>query len=365
MPRPSVPPIRTAIVGTGHIADAVHMPTLRSLGADVVVEAAMDVDTNRLTAFATKWGITAAYDDLAGLLKEAHPDLVIICSPPVFHREQVLAVLDAGAWAWCEKPPVLSLAEYDEIVAAEPDGGPYASVVFQQRFGSGARHTRRLLSSGRIGRPLVAHCQTTWYRDDAYYDVAWRGRWTGEGGGPAMGLGIHQIDLLLDLIGPWSEVRGHAARLARDVQTDDVTTATVRFETGALATVVSSAVSPRQTSYLRIDCEGGTIELDHLYGYHDDDWTYTPAPGTTPEVIASWKPPGPDEPSTHLPQLTTLLADIRAGRRPATSGPGGREALEFITAMYKSAFTGRPVQRGEIVPGDPFYAAVNGGHDIR
>lgn len=364
MTESSEPSIRVAVVGTGHIADDVHLPTLRSLGRSVSVEAAMDVDASRLAAFCATWDIGTAYDNLEILLKEVKPDLVVICSPPVFHREQVLAVLAAGAWAWCEKPPVLSLAEYDEITAAEVDGGPYAAVVFQQRFGSGARHARDLIDSGKLGRPLVAHCQTTWFRDDDYYDVAWRGRWTGEGGGPAMGLGIHQIDLMLDLLGPWSHVRAFAARLDRHLETDDVTTATVEFENGALATVVNSAVSPRQASHLRVDCQAGTVELDHLYGYRDDDWTYTPAPGTTPEIVADWRPPGPDEPSTHLPQLVALLADLRAGRRPGTSGPGGRGALEFITSMYKAALTGTTVTRGEIVPGDPFYTSVNGGLEI-
>jgi hypothetical protein len=32
--------------------------------------------------------------------------------------------------------------------------------------------------------------------------------------------------------------------------------------------------------------------------------------------------------------------------------------------MYKSAFTGRAVRRGEIVPGDPFYTSMNGGHRL-
>ncbi|WP_199701539.1 Gfo/Idh/MocA family protein [Jiangella rhizosphaerae] len=357
-------PVRVALVGTGAIADNVHLPALRSLGPAVRVEAAMDVDAGRLAAVAARWDIAATYEDLDLLLKEVRPDLAIICSPPAVHREQVVAVLESGAWAWCEKPPVLSLAEYDDLAAAESDGGPYAAIVFQHRFGSGARHARRLLDEGLLGRPLVAHCQTTWFRDDAYYAVPWRGRWETEGAGPAMGLGIHQIDLFLHLLGPWSHVTAFAGRLARDVRTDDVTTAAVRFQSGALATVVNSSVSPRQVSYLRIDCEAATVELDHLYGYGDDDWTYTPAPGTPPEQVEAWLPAVPGEPSSHRSQLAALLADLRSGRRPSTSGGSGRDALEFITAMYKSALTGRTVTRGSIGPGDPFYSAVNGGMEL-
>lgn len=364
-PRPPGVPVRVAVVGAGSIVDGVHLPMLRSLGDAVQVEALMDVDADRAGEVAGRWGIATTYDDLDLLLKEVKPELVIVCSPPAFHRDQVLAILRTGAWAWCEKPPTLSLAEYDEISAAESDGGPYAAIVFQHRFGSGARHARRLLDSGALGRPMVAHCQTTWFRDDAYYAVDWRGHWETEGGGPAMGLGIHQIDLFLHLLGPWQEIRAFAGRLARDVLTDDVSTATVRFDSGALATIVNSALSPLERSHLRIDCAAATVELDHLYGYRDDDWTYTPAPDTPASTVAGWQPPGPDQPSGHRVQFDDLLADLRAGRRPSTSGAAGRDALELITAMYKAALTGQTVARGEIGPGDPFYTSVNGGMDLR
>ncbi|MEU2537902.1 hypothetical protein [Streptomyces iakyrus] len=36
---------------------------------------------------------------------------------------------------------------------------------------------RRLVASGALGRPLVATCETLWYRPDEYFDVPWRGRW--------------------------------------------------------------------------------------------------------------------------------------------------------------------------------------------
>ncbi|GAA3485173.1 hypothetical protein [Streptomyces yanii] len=41
-------------------------------------------------------------------------------------------------------------------------------------------------------RPGDGRCRTTWYRDQAYYSVPWRGTWSSGGGGPAMGHGIHR-----------------------------------------------------------------------------------------------------------------------------------------------------------------------------
>ncbi|MEU4142810.1 Gfo/Idh/MocA family protein [Streptomyces parvulus] len=358
-------PLRTAVVGTGSIARSSHLPALRRMAADGEVEivAAVDVDGEAVRAFADEYGIAHASTDLDATLDRVRPDLVVLCTPPSVHREQSVAALRAGAWVWCEKPPCPSLADYDAVGAAESgdDAAPYASIVFQHRFGSAARHVRALLRGGALGRPLVAHCQTTWYRDRAYYAVPWRGRWATEGGGPAMGHGIHQTDLLLDLMGPWTELRGMAARLVHDVETEDVSTALVRFADGAVATLVNSVLSPDEVSRIRIDCELATVEVTHLYGYRNADWRITPAPGVPEETAAAWRDFGADEPSSHLAQLRALVDDIRNGRRHATSGTGGRRTLELVTALYKSAFTDTTVRAGDIGPGDPYYTELHGG----
>ncbi|GHB08858.1 oxidoreductase [Streptomyces clavifer] len=295
--------MRVAIVGTGAIARGSHLSALTALAAEQPLEivAAVDVDVTAVRAFCADAGIARPYTNLDRMLAEQRPDLVVIGTPPRFHRDQTVAALRAGAWVWCEKPPCPSLEDFDAIEAAEGtgDGGPYAAIVFQHRFGSGSRHVRELLAGQAMGRALVAHCQTTWYRDEAYYSVPWRGRWSSEGGGPAMGHGIHQMDLLLDLLGPWSEIRAMAGRLVHDVETEDVSTALVRFENGAMATVVNSVLSPDEVSRIRIDCERATVELTHLYGHRNADWRITPAPGVPTAEAAAWNDFGPDVPSSH------------------------------------------------------------------
>ncbi|MPY52356.1 Gfo/Idh/MocA family protein [Streptomyces acidicola] len=356
--------IRAAIIGTGAIARGSHLPALAQLAAEGETEvvAAVDIDADAVKAFCEAEGVSHAYTDLDRMLAEQRPDLVSVCTPPTLHREQTVAALRAGAWVWCEKPPVPTLADFDAVEAEEgTDGGPYASIVFQHRFGSGSRHVRRLIAEQAMGRPLVAHCQTTWYRDAAYYAVPWRGRWQSEGGGPAMGHGIHQMDLLLDLLGPWSEVRAMAGRLVHDVETEDVSTALVRFESGAMATIVNSVLSPDEVSRIRIDCERATVELTHLYGHSNDNWRITAAPGVPEAEAAAWQDFGADVPSSHLEQLRDLVAAMRAGERPRSSGADGRTSLELITAIYKSAFTDTTVRAGEIGPGDPYYTAMHGG----
>ncbi|MFI0443878.1 Gfo/Idh/MocA family protein [Actinomadura sp. 6N118] len=352
--------VRVALVGTGGIAGICHLPALRAERDRAELVAVMDVDAARAKAFATEYGVPAVHDDLDRMLAESAPDLVHICTPPSVHAQQVVACLAAGAWVWCEKPPCRSLAEYDSITAAESEGGPYAAFVFQHRFGSGAVRLRELIAAGDLGRPLVAQCVTAWYRDHEYFEVPWRGRWDTEGGGPTMGHGIHQMDLMLATLGEWSEVRAMAGRRDRRVETEDVSLAMVRFASGVMASVVNSVVSPREESYLRFDFTDASVELRHLYGYGDADWTYTPAPHVVADRAGAWPVTVRETPSSHTAQLAALLDAYERGERPSTSGDGGRQTLELVAALYKSAFTGRPVSRGEIGPDDPFYHRMHG-----
>ncbi|WP_323959702.1 gfo/Idh/MocA family oxidoreductase [Arthrobacter sp. JZ12] len=361
---PRTTPIRTAVVGAGGIAQGRHLPALQSLGNRVEIAAVVDMDAGRAREVADQFGAPHSFGEIGEMLAQVRPDLVLVCTPPGSHTDAVIRSLDAGASVWCEKPPTLSLAEYDEILTHEGENGPYASYVFQHRFGSAAQALRRQIADGDLGAPLVGICHTLWYRDAAYYDVEWRGKWETEGGGPTMGHGIHQMDLLLSLLGDWTEVSATMGTLGRDVETEDVSFAHVTFANGAIVSVVNSVLSPRETSYLRFDFADATVEVEHLYGYNNSHWKWTPAPHANPESVAAWAPTQ-DLGSSHEVQLEELVSSLERGERPAASGSDGRRVLELAAGLYESAITGRRVKRGDLTRENPFYWSMNGSpHEI-
>ncbi|WP_020574250.1 Gfo/Idh/MocA family protein [Actinopolymorpha alba] len=350
--------LRAAIVGTGGIAGA-HARALRAYPDQVDIVAATDVDAGRLEKFCGEWSIDGRYASLAEMLASERLDLVHLCTPPGVHAADAISVLEAGATVVCEKPPCLSLAEFDRIAEVEQRSPGHFVGIFQHRFGTAAKAAKQIVDEQRMGRPMVAVCHTLWYRDDAYYEVEWRGRWDTEGGGPTMGHGIHQIDLLGHLLGDWEEISAHAPRLARDVETEDISVAYMTFANGAVSTIVNSVLSPRQESYLRFDFALGTLEVTHLYGHRLNSWRYTPAPGAD-EKQPPWPPQGADVPSSHQAQLGEVLASIRAGERPPTTGAGLRRTLEIVTGIYASAFTGQRVRRADLTAANAFYHHLNG-----
>lgn len=351
---------RVALIGTGGIVVS-HLEAIAALGDRVELVAAVDQNAARVEAVCAQAGIPRAYTDAATMLAAEQPDLVHILTPPATHLPLILAALDAGAWVWCEKPLCRSLAEFDQIAAAEQRTGRYVCTVFQWRFGSAVEHLRTLAAENLLGRPLVAVCQTLWYRDAAYYAVPWRGKFATETGGPTATLGIHLMDLLLCLWGEWEEVQATAATLDRPIQVEDVSMALVRFESGALASIVNSALSPRQETYLRLDYQRATAEVKTLYRYANEHWTFTTLPGAEGDVLtAAWQAIPCDRIGSHTAQLALLLDSLDRGARPLVSGAEARRTVEFVASLYKSAFTGQPVRRGSIIPGDPFYASMNG-----
>jgi len=346
-----------AIVGTGVIA-GFHAQALAEQGGRARIVAATDIDAAALAAYGAQWSVPAVYPSLDALLAHEKPDLATLCTPPGLHREQAVACLSRGVSVLCEKPPVRSLAELDEIAAAA--GGAFFATVFQHRFGSGAANLRGLVGDPRLGRPTTAVCHTLWFRPDEYFAVPWRGKWEVEGGGPTMGHGIHQFDLLLSIMGEWREVVAVAARQAKPTATEDLSCAIVTFASGAVATVVNSVVSPREQSYLRFDFEHASVELDHVYGYSDEDWRVTGAPGHEDSVAAAWAAGPVGTASGHAAQYAEVLSALEAGTPPPVSLADTRMTVELIAGIYASAFTGRRITRGEIGPDSPFYHRMDG-----
>lgn len=327
--------LRCAIVGTGAIAQA-HA---RAVAAHprAALFAASDLDRSSAERFAAQWDVPAVYDTLEELLATEHPDVVLVCTPPVAHAAQAIAALESGAHVVVEKPPAPSLAELDAMLAAARSADRRLAVVFQQRTGTAAAHVRSLLSAGALGRPLVATCETLWYRGEDYFAVPWRGKWETEGGGTTLGHGIHQLDLLAFLLGEWTGVQGRLWRLDRETQTEDVSTATITFAGGTVAHVVSSAVSPRETSSIRIDTQKATITVDHLYGHGHENWRITPAPHVDEVEAATWALPEEEERSDHAPLLRDVFDALLSGAPLPPTADEPARSFEIVAAIYASA----------------------------
>ena len=271
--------LRVGIVGCGGIANS-HA---RAYVAHPRVDLVGVVDEIPDRAAALRPGVR---DDRVRLDRASwptrQPDLVSVATPPGSHVEPTLELLDRGRSVLLEKPPTANLADLDALIAA--DSGERRVVV--RRVPAPARIRRPAgppaADLRRLGRPQVAVCETLWYRPDSYFLPDWRGNWAGEGGGPTLGHGIHQIDLLLHLLGPWrlGARRAVATRPAGRVRGRLAGHRHLRQRRRRLRR--RPACSHRESSAGSASTPpAGTLEVNHVYGYRDADWSWCPAPDAT------------------------------------------------------------------------------------
>lgn len=348
-----------ALIGCGSIAhvyaDAVLGETNRAH-----LLAIADTKPNTLATFAARYNVANAYSSLSALLERHQPNLIIIATPPATHAALIEQALRAGAHVWCEKPLVASLAQLDRVQALVDETNLTCTSVFQWRFGSAGVHIKKQIQEGAFGRPLLGICHTLWHRLPAYYAVPWRGKWETELGGVGMNLGIHAMDFFLWLLGEWAEVNTMMTTLERDIEVENVMVATLRFRNGMLGSIVNSAVSPRQTSYIRLDFAKTTVELEHLYEHSDEHWRVHLPQETFDDQHAEWNAFPNTQPASQATQFAYLLDALERGETPSPSAADVRPTLDLVASLYKSAMTGQAVQANSIQPGDPFYDAMSG-----
>jgi predicted dehydrogenase len=129
---------------------------------------ACDLNAERLQSFTADYGIPEGTADFAAVLARPDIDIVDICTPPLVHRDQILAALDAGKHVVCEKPLVGSLADMDVVAQAAERARGRIMPIFQYRYGDGFQRAKHLVDNGVAGKPYLATVETTWKRGAAY-----------------------------------------------------------------------------------------------------------------------------------------------------------------------------------------------------
>lgn len=175
---------RVAVVGV-HGHGRAHLRTVRDLAVrgratlaavvdprPVAGSDLTDVDADGpLVPDGTPW-----YPDLATLLADRAPDVVVLATPIHTHLDLARAAMLAGCDVLLEKPTAASLAEHDALVAVAAATGRRCQVGFQT-FGSAALdELGRVVASGELGDVGTVGAVGTWVRTSAYYA---RSRWAG------------------------------------------------------------------------------------------------------------------------------------------------------------------------------------------
>ena len=124
--------VRVGLVGTGVIAQVMHLHYLAELADRFDVEAVCDLDGEGARACAERYGIPAVYTDWRELI--AHPLDAVMVLTSGSHAPIAEAAARAGRHVFVEKPMCFSAAEGQAMVATAEAAGVILMVGYPKRY---------------------------------------------------------------------------------------------------------------------------------------------------------------------------------------------------------------------------------------
>ena len=338
--------MRVGIVGTGAFAWK-HAQAYKNIGYHLT--ACTNTTASRGRAFAEANG-AEFIETVEELCQSPRVDFIDVCALPSYRLPVVALCARSGKHVLVQKPMAIDLDTARQMILLARSAGIQLGVVSQRRFDKATSFLRQAITDGRLGRILQADAYVKWYRTSEYYSRPIKGSWAGEGGGALINQAIHQVDLLLYLVGAVDEVFAYWQLGAlHKIESEDSLSALLRYSSGAIGVLqASTALWPGYPERVEIHGTKGTAVLagDQLTAWDVRNDFGDAAP------IASRVASGSSDPmAISLVSLEQQLLDFgnscTTGRTPSCSGVDGYRALQLVQSIYKSCREGTKV---ELIP---------------
>ena len=294
------------------------------------------------------------YEDLGQALARPDVHVVIITTPSGAHMEPSVAAAVAGKHVVVEKPLEITLERCDRIIEACDRNRVQLCTIFPSRFGDANLALKRAVADGRFGRLTLGETTCKWWRPQSYYDEGgWKGTQALDGGGALMNQAIHNVDLLLWMMGPVHRIVGFTATLAHErIEVEDTAVACLQFANGALGVIqAATSVHPGLPKTIAIHGDRGTvvIEQDDILRWHFDPETEADQEVRKRFAVKTGASGGSSNPAAishvgHARQLADFVRAIETGGTPGVDGREGRKAVEVILGIYRAQQTERVVE---------------------
>jgi UDP-N-acetyl-2-amino-2-deoxyglucuronate dehydrogenase len=334
--------MRVGVIGTGAIAWK-HAQAYRNIGYRIT--ACTDRTEEKGRKFAEAFG--AEYFATPELLSQrADVDYLDVCTFPGYR----LAAVELGAKSrkhvLVQKPMAVDLETAAQMISVARKAGIQLGVVSQHRFDDSTLFLKRALAAGRLGIILQADAYVKWYRTAEYYARTVKGSWAGEGGGALISQAVHQVDVLLHLIGAVDEVFGywHLGALHK-IESEDLVCAVLHYASGATGVIqAATALWPGYPERIEIHGTKGSaiVTGDQLTTWDVQDESGEPAP-----ISQQAKSGASDPMAISLAPFERQLSDFgdacKAGRPSSSSGAEGYRALQLVRSIYTSCSEGKKI----------------------
>lgn len=269
--------------------------------------AVYDADPARAAAVAAEFGTraVASLEELADACEVAS-----VAVPTVAHREIGCRLMEAGVHVLMEKPIAPTVDDAQALVDTAQRTGRVLQVGHIERFNPVMRELEKKLSRPRF---IEAHRLSPF--PNRSMDI-----------GVVLDVMIHDLEIILHLVrSPVTHVDavGVAVLTARE----DIANARLRFESGCVANVTASRISPERMRKLRVFQEDCYLSLDYMAQAGHIHWR------EGMEIKRAEVAVEPDEPLKL--ELAAFIGSVAAGAAPAVSGQQGAAALELALRITR------------------------------
>lgn len=354
VPAPAALP-RVALVGVHGFGES-HLANLARLEEAGALHLVAVADPNPPET-GVLGGSVAVFNTLDQLLAAGPvPNVVILATPIQTHAPLALAALAAGADVYTEKPPVASMAQFQDVLAAAESAGRLVQVGFQSLGSLALPEIRNTIAAGGIGEVLGLSATGMWLRTRGYFK---RSRWAGKRSldgidvvdGVATNALAHAVATALNMAGAHTvaDIASVETDLyrAHDTQSDDTSVIRVRTAAGTTLLCALTLCAPEQQ---RPSVTVHGTKGDITFFYTEDELVICTADGERRETFGR----------TDL--LENLLA-ARAAGTPLLSALPDTGAFMCVLEAIRTAPAPREIDAGHVSwegDGDDAHPVVHG-----
>jgi predicted dehydrogenase len=339
--------MRLLLIGLGGIGQR-HARNLRALFGErcellayrvrrdsPVLNDSLSIDHNH-RSIEERYGIRS-HETLEAALREV-PEAAIICNPSSMHVSVALAAARAGCHLLIEKPVSHTLDQLDELAEVVKKQSLVCMVAYQLRFHPCLKLAHRLLTNGRIGRPIacravVGEYLPGWHRYEDYRSMYASKR---ELGGGVVLSQIHELDMLFWFFGRPKQIvsfGGHFSDLQIDVE--DVASTLFAYD-GMVAHLQQDYLQQPPVRQLEIIGSSGKILVDlrapRVLAYGDSG-----------ALIEDQSFEDLERNTLFLDEMKCFIDAVQTGHPVPVDLAAGRQSLEMALALKQSIEINAPV----------------------
>jgi glutamate-1-semialdehyde aminotransferase/spore coat polysaccharide biosynthesis protein SpsF (cytidylyltransferase family)/predicted dehydrogenase len=324
---------RALVVGCGSIGRR-HARNLKALGVEQL--GFCDISAEALKQCREELG-GEIFGDCGEALQGFKPDIVLICTPPVYHVEEALAALRAQAHVFIEKPLSHESSGIQTLITEARRRDRNVQIGYNMRFHPGLQILKELIDSGKVGRVLWLQVEAGQYLPDwrpwQNYRESYSAR--DELGGGIILDGSHELDYICWLLGRPTEVTCRAEHLSNlEVDVEDSAWIYLSFPERRRAELHLDFVQRAYTRTCKVVGDTGTALWD--FSVQEVRWFSAERPGwnSLPYVF---------EPNDmYVAEMRHFLESLGRGTGPMVDLEQSRDVIRVVEAAKKSSDVGKP-----------------------